>query len=146
MNQQTCDIDLLLPGHEREWLVNIVSAMSAGAASTTLTNPLWVIKTRLMVCVPKNPGRIRRYSYSCSLQTQNERTAYRYRNTLDAFITIGRHEGIRGYYKGLGSSLLGVSHVAVQFPLYEKLKRWLRKSLDCDLQPPMRVSTKPWCC
>ena len=61
--------------------------------------------------------------------TQNERTAYRYRNTLDAFITIGRQEGIRGYYKGLGSSLLGVSHVAVQFPLYEKLKTYLRKLL-----------------
>ena len=81
--------------------------MSAGAASTSMTNPLWVIKTRLM--------------------TQNERTQYRYRNTLDAFITIGRHEGIRGYYKGLGTSLFGVSHVAVQFPLYEKLKSYLRK-------------------
>ncbi|KAI9311325.1 mitochondrial carrier domain-containing protein [Dichotomocladium elegans] len=92
-------------GHDREWLVHIASAMSAGAASTTSTNPLWVIKTRLM--------------------TQNERTAYRYKNTLDAFITIGRQEGIRGYYKGLGPSLLGVSHVAVQFPLYEQLKAYL---------------------
>ncbi|KAI7885689.1 mitochondrial carrier [Lichtheimia hyalospora FSU 10163] len=92
-------------GHNKAWLVHIASAMSAGAASTSLTNPLWVIKTRMM--------------------TQNERTAYRYKNTLDAFITIGRQEGIRGYYKGLGPSLLGVSHVAVQFPLYEKLKCYL---------------------
>ncbi|KAL1928865.1 hypothetical protein VTP01DRAFT_2651 [Rhizomucor pusillus] len=92
-------------GLDKEWLVHISSAMSAGAASTTMTNPLWVIKTRLM--------------------TQNERTAYRYRNTLDAIITIGKQEGVRGYYKGLGSSLLGISHVAVQFPLYEKLKIWL---------------------
>ncbi|KAI8139323.1 mitochondrial carrier domain-containing protein [Fennellomyces sp. T-0311] len=92
-------------GPDKEWIVHIASAMSAGAASTSMTNPLWVIKTRLM--------------------TQNDRTAYRYRNTLDAFITIGRQEGIRGYYKGLGSSLLGVSHVAVQFPLYEKLKTYL---------------------
>ncbi|CDS12517.1 hypothetical protein LRAMOSA04711 [Lichtheimia ramosa] len=90
---------------DKAWLIHIASAMSAGAASTSLTNPLWVIKTRMM--------------------TQNERTAYRYKNSLDAFITIGRQEGIRGYYKGLGSSLLGVSHVAVQFPLYEKLKRYL---------------------
>ncbi|ORZ03541.1 mitochondrial carrier domain-containing protein [Syncephalastrum racemosum] len=90
-----------------DWVVHIASAMTAGAASTSLTNPLWVIKTRLM--------------------TQNERTAYRYRSTIDAFITIGKQEGFRGYYKGLGSSLLGVSHVAVQFPLYEKLKLWLRR-------------------
>lgn len=34
-------------GHE--WLLHILSAMTAGAASTSLTNPLWVIKTRFMV-------------------------------------------------------------------------------------------------
>ncbi|KAI8974398.1 mitochondrial carrier domain-containing protein [Pilobolus umbonatus] len=87
---------------EKEWLVHILSAMSAGAASTILTNPLWVIKTRLM--------------------TQSEKTSYQYRNTIHAFMTIGREEGFRGFYKGLGSSLIGVSHVAVHFPLYEKLK------------------------
>ncbi|KAI9476518.1 MAG: mitochondrial carrier domain-containing protein [Benjaminiella poitrasii] len=89
-------------GHDEEWLLHITSAMSAGAVSTMLTNPLWVIKTRLM--------------------TQSERTAYRYNNTLHAFITIARVEGFRGFYKGLGPSLFGISHVAVQFPLYEKLK------------------------
>ncbi|KAG0169668.1 hypothetical protein DFQ30_003337 [Apophysomyces sp. BC1015] len=78
--------------------------MTAGAASTSLTNPLWVIKTRFM--------------------TQNERTAYRYHNTIHAFRTIARDEGIRGFYKGLGPSLIGVSHVALQFPMYEKLKFW----------------------
>ncbi|KAI8346880.1 mitochondrial carrier domain-containing protein [Choanephora cucurbitarum] len=92
-------------GPNKEWLLHITSAMSAGAASTMLTNPLWVIKTRLM--------------------TQNERTAYRYNNTLHAFITIAREEGFRGFYKGLGPSLIGVSHVAVQFPLYERLKSLL---------------------
>ncbi|KAI8085800.1 mitochondrial carrier domain-containing protein [Gilbertella persicaria] len=97
-------------GHDKEWLLHISSAMSAGAASTMLTNPLWVIKTRLM--------------------TQNERTAYRYNNTLHAFFTIAREEGFRGFYKGLGPSLIGVSHVAVQFPLYERLKVLLHVERD----------------
>ncbi|KAG0167658.1 hypothetical protein DFQ28_005836 [Apophysomyces sp. BC1034] len=79
--------------------------MSAGATSTLLTNPLWVIKTRFM--------------------TQSERTPYRYNNTLHAFSTIAKEEGMRGFYKGLGPSLIGVSHVAVQFPLYERLKSLL---------------------
>ncbi|KAG1492947.1 hypothetical protein G6F47_005947 [Rhizopus delemar] len=87
---------------EKGWLLHIASAMSAGALSTILTNPLWVIKTRLM--------------------TQNERTLYRYNNTIHAFSTIAKEEGFRGFYKGLGPSLIGISHVAVQFPLYEKLK------------------------
>ena len=34
---------------EHPWGLHIMSAMIAGAASTTCTNPLWVIKTRFMV-------------------------------------------------------------------------------------------------
>lgn len=60
-------------------------------------------------------------------KTQNEQTPYRYNNTIHAFATIAREEGFRGFYKGLGPSLIGVSHVAVQFPLYEKLKVIFRK-------------------
>lgn len=48
----------------------------------------------------------------------------KYRNTLDAIRTIYRTEGFRAFYKGLLPSLMGVSHVAVQFPLYEKAKSW----------------------
>ncbi|OZJ01978.1 hypothetical protein BZG36_04897 [Bifiguratus adelaidae] len=94
-----------LDRHGTDWVVHILAAMTAGATSTTLTNPLWVIKTRFM--------------------TQNQSTAYHYRNTAHAIATIARTEGIAGFYKGLGPSLIGVSHVAVQFPLYEKLKVWL---------------------
>lgn len=34
---------------EHPWGLHIMSAMIAGATSTTFTNPLWVIKTRFMV-------------------------------------------------------------------------------------------------
>lgn len=51
----------------------------------------------------------------------------RYRNTLDAFTSIYRTEGFRAFYKGLLPSLMGVTHVAVQFPLYEAFKNWAGK-------------------
>lgn len=34
---------------EHPWSLHLLSAMTAGAVSSTATNPLWVIKTRFMV-------------------------------------------------------------------------------------------------
>jgi hypothetical protein len=61
-------------------------------------------------------------------QTQS-RTEIRYRHTLDAAMTIYRSEGASAFYRGLVPSLLGIAHVAVQFPLYEQLKLWAREFL-----------------
>ncbi|KAG2236666.1 hypothetical protein INT48_000663 [Thamnidium elegans] len=103
--------DYCNPGND--WMLHIASAMTAGMASTSLTNPVWVIKTRFM--------------------SQSKRSLHRYNNIFDAFTTIAKNEGIRGFYKGLGPSLIGVSHVAIQFPLYEKLKSLLsEKSMQSD--------------
>jgi solute carrier family 25 folate transporter 32 len=40
---------------EHPWSLHILSAMTAGAVSSTATNPLWVIKTRFMVRHPHLP-------------------------------------------------------------------------------------------
>ncbi|KAG8731490.1 hypothetical protein FRC10_001691 [Ceratobasidium sp. 414] len=85
------------------WGTHIIAAMTAGASGTIATSPLWVIKTRFMT------------------QPQSEQ---QYRHTWDAFRTIYQSEGWRAFYRGLFPSLLGVTHVAVQFPLYEQLKHW----------------------
>ncbi|EJC97996.1 mitochondrial carrier [Fomitiporia mediterranea MF3/22] len=97
---------------EHPWGLHLLSAMSAGACSTIVTNPLWVIKTRFMT-QPPSEGR--------------------YRHTLDAFLTIYRTEGVAAFYRGLFPSLLGITHVAVQFPLYEKLKEWAQGRSDTPL-------------
>lgn len=55
-------------------------------------------------------------------------SATRYRTTLEAFYTIYKNEGLSAFYKGLTPSLFGVSHVAVQFGLYEKTK-----AMACEL-------------
>ncbi|KAL7422834.1 hypothetical protein Q5752_002130 [Cryptotrichosporon argae] len=87
-------------------VVHMVAAMTAGATGTIMTNPLWVVKTRFMAQAVLPPS------------------APRYSTTFDAVRTIYRTEGFRTFYKGLLPSLLGISHVAVQFPLYEKAKAW----------------------
>ena len=40
----------------------------------------------------------------------------------EVFYLCNFQEGFFALYKGLGATVLGLSHVAVQFPIYEKLK------------------------
>ena len=44
-------------------------------------------------------------------------------SSLDMIKQIAREEGIRGFYKGLSASYLGVTESTIQWVLYEKLKR-----------------------
>ena len=43
---------------------------------------------------------------------------------------VFRNEGIRGFYKGVGVSLLGNSHGAVQFAVYEPMKNVWRSHIS----------------
>lgn len=81
---------------------HMISALSAGSSSTLATNPIWVVKTRLMT---QSPGHTK------------------YKGTIDAFHKMFVEEGVLSFYAGLGPALLGLLHVAVHFPLYEELKK-----------------------
>jgi solute carrier family 25 folate transporter 32 len=54
--------------------------------------------------------------------TQSKSTYYQYNNTFDAFRLLLKNDGFYGLYRGLLPSLFGVSHVVIQFPVYEYLK------------------------
>jgi solute carrier family 25 folate transporter 32 len=82
----------------------------AGASSTMVTNPIWVIKTRLMSQINRN-------------STNGIQPPWHYRSTLDAAKKMYMNEGIISFYSGLTPALLGLTHVAVQFPAYEYLRR-----------------------
>ena len=112
--------------HDDEFLVHIASAMTAGAASTCCTSPLWVVKTRFMVrqALARSAHTRLLTLLHPQLQSTKDSDVRPYRHTGDAFVQIWRTEGFRGFYRGLLPSLFGVSHVAIQFPLYEQFKSW----------------------
>ncbi|PVH91275.1 mitochondrial carrier [Periconia macrospinosa] len=99
-------------GSRRTWISSSLSAVAAGACSTLFTNPFWVIKTRLIS--------------QSSISTENTgKPLWEYSSALDAALKIYRNEGVVAFYSGLSPALLGVTHLAIQFPLYELLKIYL---------------------
>ncbi|KAL6843601.1 hypothetical protein ACP4OV_026663 [Aristida adscensionis] len=70
------------------------------------TNPIWLVKTRLQLQTPKH--HTSRYSGF---------------SEPDALRTILKEEGFFALYRGIGPSLLLVTHGAIQFTAYEELRR-----------------------
>jgi solute carrier family 25 (mitochondrial folate transporter), member 32 len=81
-----------------------------GAFTAVCTNPLWVVKTRM-------------------LSTSASKTGA-YKSTLDGIRQIHKFEGFKGFYRGLLPSFFGVAHGALQFTVYEELKRYRQKRMD----------------
>lgn len=73
------------------------------------TNPIWVIKTRMLSTSATHPGA--------------------YQSIVDGATQIYRAEGVAGFYRGLVPSLFGVTHGAIQFMAYEQLKIYRARTL-----------------
>lgn len=111
--------------HDNTFVVNFWSSIIAGGSSTIATNPIWVIKTRLMSQTPHHD----RHKFSYHPKGGNTPTSrptlhapWHYKSTLDAARKMYTTEGILSFYSGLTPALLGLTHVAVQFPAYEYLR------------------------
>ncbi|KAI1391237.1 mitochondrial carrier [Hypoxylon trugodes] len=76
---------------------------AAGICTQVLTNPIWVMKTRML--------------------SSDRGAVGAYPSMLSGAAHLLRNEGWRGFYRGLGISLLGVAHGAVQFAVYDPVKR-----------------------
>ena len=83
----------------------LMCAALSGSCVAALTNPVWVVKTRMFL--------------DSRVMAQSEQ------RLLPALLRLYREEGVRGLYRGFVPSVLGVSHGAVQFTTYEMAKQRL---------------------
>ncbi|CAI5967419.1 unnamed protein product [Closterium sp. NIES-64] len=127
-------------------LVNLAAATETGILVVLLTNPIWLAKTRLQLqgaVHPKGPPHhaapASAASSTSAAGTQppsppgaaaSRPTApavplrpRQYRGFHDAIWSIVKEEGVRGLYRGIGPSLVLVSHGAIQMAAYEELKQ-----------------------
>ena len=93
----------------------VLSASASGVITLSFMNPIWVVKTRMI------------------LQTQEQAGGFYYRNVRDALSKIWRTEGIHGLYRGYLAGVLGVSHGVVQIVSYDCLKRAYRRRTNTEI-------------
>nr|XP_034831078.1 peroxisomal membrane protein PMP34 isoform X2 [Maniola hyperantus] len=82
-------------------LRDLMFGMLAGSVNVLLTSPLWVVNTRM---------KMEKNSYS---------------NLFEGLFDVFQKEGVKGLWSGTVPSLLLVSNPAIQFMVYEALKRKL---------------------
>ncbi|KAF2356904.1 Mitochondrial substrate/solute carrier [Trinorchestia longiramus] len=107
---------------------HMLAAAQAGVFTLLLTNPIWVVKTRL--CLQYD---------NVSSSSSSANNNLRYNGMMDAFNKTYKTEGIRGLYKGLVPGLFGVSHGALQFMAYEELK--LAYNVHFNRPPSSKLTT-----
>ncbi|KAJ3191227.1 hypothetical protein HDU82_003686, partial [Entophlyctis luteolus] len=74
-------------------IVHVVSALTAGVATALVSNPIWLVKTRMQL---QNEHH----------KLGNNPTGIYYKNSFHCASEVLRTEGVRGLYKGLSASLL----------------------------------------
>ncbi|KAF0981362.1 hypothetical protein FDP41_012622 [Naegleria fowleri] len=96
-------------------LVHIGSAAACGVVVPAVMNPMFLVKTRIQLDLYKPNS-------SRGSNTPN------YNGYMDCISRIYRDEGVKGFYKGLTASFLGIFETAIYFVLYEQVKRMALKS------------------
>mmetsp|Transcript_32485 Transcript_32485/g.65815 ORF Transcript_32485/g.65815 Transcript_32485/m.65815 type:complete len:481 (+) Transcript_32485:5974-7416(+) len=103
-------------------IVHMGAAITAGAASDIVCNPLFLIRTRIQT-----------EALHYFEKPPSERVPHGIVKTIQ---TVYGEGGIPAFWRGLTASLLGLGHVAIQFPVYEFLKSEARANSKTGEESP----------
>jgi solute carrier family 25 folate transporter 32 len=111
---------------------HLLAASESGAITALITNPIWVVKTRMFTTSRSgrsiiDPVPVTGKGVAPAAATHSGAVTSKadtYTGLIQGVRHIWKHEGWRGLYKGAGLALVGVSNGAIQFVCYEELKRW----------------------
>lgn len=106
-------------GQESSFL-HLIAGVSAGFVTSTATNPIWLVKTRLQL---------------------DRATKKEYTGSFDCIRKIISKEGPLALYKGLSASYLGSAESTLQWVLYEQMKGAINSRSE-RLTKEGRVRTK----
>ncbi|KAI9149839.1 hypothetical protein H9P43_010018 [Blastocladiella emersonii ATCC 22665] len=98
---------------------SMVAGAIAGSATVLVTNPIWVVNTRMTV--KKDASDDTASSSSGALKKKQAATAW------DTFLAIIRDEGPTALWKGLLPALILVSNPVLQFSVFEQTRGRLEK-------------------
>ncbi|RPB25295.1 mitochondrial folate carrier protein [Terfezia boudieri ATCC MYA-4762] len=87
----------------------LLASGTAGTLSALFTNPIWVVKTRMLSTGRAHPNA--------------------YKSLSHGLVSLLQIEGPRGLFRGMVPALFGVTHGAVHFTFYEKMKLWRLQQL-----------------
>jgi solute carrier family 25 folate transporter 32 len=94
---------------------HLLAGVEAGIVMVCVTNPIWLVKTRLQ------------------LQVNGEGQVKHYRGFFDAMRTILKEDGPVGLYRGFWPAIFLTSHGAIQFAFYEEMKYMYREFTGKDV-------------
>jgi len=102
-------------------LLHMGSAVAAGAVADVLCNPAFVVRTRLQTEAVHRMQEATAAARAASSAGSSLllRSHLSIRQTAVSLFAEG---GLPIFWRGMTANLLGLSHVAVQFPVYEMLK------------------------
>lgn len=98
---------------------DLVIGIAAGVVNVLVTTPLWVVNTRLKL-------------QGAKFRNEDIQPTH-YSGIIDAFAQITQQEGVGALWNGTFPSLLLVLNPAVQFMIYEGLKRQLMRGVHREL-------------